>query len=594
MTELATSHRDLTGPFERPDVLTTMIVVSVLAAGLWLRLDGIRFGLPAVYNPDEVAIMSRALSFAKGDLNPHNFVYPTFFFYALAGWIAGYFGLGLATGAFASIAAFEQQFFRDPSGVYLAGRLLGALCGTLTIFVTFVFGSRHFGRIAGMSAAAFIAVAPYAVRDAHYVKHDIPATLVVLLGMIAIFRVWPGSSQKGIRLTDVIVAGALCGVASSIHYYAVFACLPLVLAAWTRARATGSAPVESVLVACAAAAAAATTFFLLSPYIVIDWQTAWRDMNANRRIVVDRAVASTGGAFGSLPDYLAMLSRDAMGWPVVLLAIAGFLVISRRSNRTLVLFAVFPISFLLFLGITVPAGRYLNPVLPLIAVSAGVAVSSLSALAGVRARGILAALLTVAAAQPAIRLSVRTVELFNETDTRTLAQRYIETRIPEGSTVLIQPYSVSLRPSRASLEEALRTNLPRDRRIPTKVSLQLALEPYPEPSYRLLYLGDGGLDTDKIYVRYGELGGDRRLDRLHELGVGVIVITRYRMPQPMTLPFLRALDAEGRHLATFSPFRFDAPAGSRLQMDPYLHNTNARPDPALERPGPQTEIWQID
>ena len=56
---------------------------------MWLRVRGLGFGLPAVYNPDEVAIMSRALAFAKGDLNPHNFLYPTLYFYALFGWIGG-------------------------------------------------------------------------------------------------------------------------------------------------------------------------------------------------------------------------------------------------------------------------------------------------------------------------------------------------------------------------------------------------------------------------------------------------------------------------------------------------------------------------
>ena len=38
--------------------------------------------------------MSRALGFAKGDLNPHNFLYPTFYFYVLFGWIGGYFAAG--------------------------------------------------------------------------------------------------------------------------------------------------------------------------------------------------------------------------------------------------------------------------------------------------------------------------------------------------------------------------------------------------------------------------------------------------------------------------------------------------------------------
>src|SRR5207247_441078 len=61
-------------------------VLAVTALAVALRLIGLRYGLPAVYNPDEVAIVSRALAFAKGDPNPHNFLYPTFYFYVLFAW----------------------------------------------------------------------------------------------------------------------------------------------------------------------------------------------------------------------------------------------------------------------------------------------------------------------------------------------------------------------------------------------------------------------------------------------------------------------------------------------------------------------------
>ena len=70
-------------------LLLALAAIGVLAAGL--RLLGITFGLPAVYNPDEIAIMSRALAFAKGDLNPHNFLYPTFYFYVLFAWVGASF-----------------------------------------------------------------------------------------------------------------------------------------------------------------------------------------------------------------------------------------------------------------------------------------------------------------------------------------------------------------------------------------------------------------------------------------------------------------------------------------------------------------------
>ena len=95
---------------------------SASRAGRRAAPQGLGFGLPAVYNPDEIAIMSRALAFAKGDLNPHNFLYPTFFFYALFAWIGGLLRGRVTTGNVASLAPFQSQFFIDPSGIYLAGR----------------------------------------------------------------------------------------------------------------------------------------------------------------------------------------------------------------------------------------------------------------------------------------------------------------------------------------------------------------------------------------------------------------------------------------------------------------------------------------
>ena len=60
---------------------------AILVLSVVLRVIGLKYGLPAVYNPDEVAITARALAFAKGDLNPHNFLYPSFYFYVLFVWL---------------------------------------------------------------------------------------------------------------------------------------------------------------------------------------------------------------------------------------------------------------------------------------------------------------------------------------------------------------------------------------------------------------------------------------------------------------------------------------------------------------------------
>ena len=117
-----------------------VVLGAIALVALGLRLHGIQFGLPAVYNPDEVAIMARALSFAKGTLNPHNFLYPSFYFYVLFAWVGAYLGTVWLTGGVASIAALQQLYFIDPTGIYTAGRVLGALMGTACVPAVFIAG----------------------------------------------------------------------------------------------------------------------------------------------------------------------------------------------------------------------------------------------------------------------------------------------------------------------------------------------------------------------------------------------------------------------------------------------------------------------
>ena len=42
----------------------------ICGVGLWLRLRGLGYGLPAIYNMDEVAIMNRAMAFGTEKLPP--------------------------------------------------------------------------------------------------------------------------------------------------------------------------------------------------------------------------------------------------------------------------------------------------------------------------------------------------------------------------------------------------------------------------------------------------------------------------------------------------------------------------------------------
>jgi len=549
----------------------------ILAVALALRIYGLRYGLPAVYNPDEVAIMSRALAFAKGDLNPHNFLYPTLYFYVLFVWEGMAALAAVATGAVASFDAFQREFFVDPTRVYVAGRLLTALLGTATVAATFALARRIAGPVAGLTAALAVAVSPLHVRDSHYVKHDVPVTLLIVLAYLAydkLWRVFPSETGtfETVRTGEVIWAAVVTGLAFSTHYYAIFLAIPL---AWSAARRAAS-PGDAVRRVALAALVSAAVFFLCSPFILAEPGTAIRDMQANRQIVVDRAVGSLGyGA--TLARYGVMLVQDTLEWPLVLFAVLG--VMSTDARRAAWLLA-FPVPFFFFIASTYPASRYLIPIVPFLAIFAGIAAARVA-----RWNPVAPWILVPALALLPLLTSLRTDRFIRQTDTRTLARAFVEAHVPGSATVLIQPYSVPLEPTADALREAVVRS---GREMPTKTRLQIARKPYPAPAYRLIYIGRG-MDADKLYLPAEALQTDP-LAALRAEHVAFVVLKRYNDEAPATLPLTAALARDGRRLAVFSPYR----EGAATRPEPFLHNTDARITAALERSGPIVEIWQIN
>jgi Dolichyl-phosphate-mannose-protein mannosyltransferase len=554
---------------------------AVVVAALALRMLGLRYGLPAVYNPDEVAIMSRALAFAKGDLNPHNFLYPTLYFYVLFAWEGLTAVAAVATRAVDSFGAFQREFFLDPTRVYVAGRLLTALLGTATVIATFALARRIAGPIAGLTAAIAVAVSPLHVRDSHYVKHDVPVTLLILLAYLAYERLWrvfPAETGtfETVRTSEVAWAAILTGLAFSTHYYAIFLAIPLV---WSAARRAAS-PQEALRRVGLAAVISAAMFFLGSPFILAEPATAIRDIQANRQIVLDRAVGSLGyGA--TLTRYAVMLARDTLEWPFVLFAAIGALVAVREEPRRAMWLAAFPVPFFFFIASTYPASRYLVPLVPFLAVLAGMSVAHIARWNRTAAWVVIPALAILP-----LMTSVRTDLFIRQTDTRTLAREFIERHVPDGATILTQPYSVPLDATARSLQEAVQRT---GKALPTRTRLQIERNPYPAPAFRLIYLGQG-LDADKLYLPLDTLSAGDPLSLLRAERVAFVVLKRYNDEAPAMSPVTAVLAREGRRLAVFSPYR----EGTATRPEPFLHNTDARITAALERSGPIVEIWQLN
>jgi hypothetical protein len=564
-----------------------LVVIGALAAAL--RFLALGYGLPAVYNPDETPILNRALALAKGDPNPHNFLYPSLYFYSLFAWETLFFLVGRVAGLFASLNDFQREFFTDPSRLFLAGRALTATFGVATVLAVYWYGRRLYGRTAGLAAAAFLAVAPIAVRDAHYVKLDVPVTLFVVLTHAVLARIVSDPVAAANRRVWLL-AGLFAGLSVSTHYYAAFVVVPVVAMAVATATRTGAWGTSFRLLVWAGVAAIAG-FIVGTPFLMFEPRLALRHIGVLREIDVDPAVGI--GAFASVASYARMLFIDAVGWPVCVLAVCGFAWALVADWRRGVLLVSFTLAFLAFIANTVPMTRYLNVVLPMFAMAAAFTVARVANWFGHRA-ALAAGVLTAAALVPGLVSSVRTDLLFRQDDTRTVARAFVESHLPPGTSILVQPYSAPLRPSREGLIEALRANLGSEKRASVKFQLMLGVEPYPSPAYRLIYLGDGGEDPEKIYISPSAFAGSAGLSPLRAHGVNYVILKVGNVDNPVLKPLRAALAREGRRIAEFSPYRPEATPAERLAVPPFLHNTAVRIHPALARPGPGIEIWSID
>ena len=123
------------------------VILTILFVGMVVRLWGIDFCLPyKECRPDETAIVSHALDFFSGDLNPHFFAYPTLYLYILFGFYLIYFSLCKVFGKYTPVADPLHEFAANPTNLYLIDRGISAILGTATIFVVYKLAEYLFGR----------------------------------------------------------------------------------------------------------------------------------------------------------------------------------------------------------------------------------------------------------------------------------------------------------------------------------------------------------------------------------------------------------------------------------------------------------------
>jgi hypothetical protein len=560
-----------------------LAAICVLAAGL--RALGIDHGLPAVYVHAEAQVLDAALAVGRS-LTPQHFGHPSLYPYLLFIWEGLFFVAGRIGGYFDSLLAFQQRLILDPSAHFLVGRSLSLVGSTLTVVAAYLLGRRLFDRSTGLIAAAALAVAPIAVRDAHYMKVDAIAALSLASALVALARL-VADSEAAAHRRYWIIAGLLTGIAVSTDYLASFLGFTMAAVILVDVRRTGSWPATSRL-ALWAVGGALVGFLAGSPTLPFNLPRVVTDVRAGS----DAAAAVLQGSLPGVFVHAKTLLSDAMGWPIGLAAVAGVIwMLASDWRRGIVLVSILG-PLIVFAATTVSSSRHVNVVLPLMAVAAGFTLAQIVRRVENPTR--LALLLTLPFI-PGLVGSFAWDLFLRQPDTRTLAAEFIESNIPAGSSVLVQPYGPPLTQSREGLLESLRVNLGKEANAPIRFQLMLGVSPYPQPSFRLIYLGDGALaaSADRVYIVPAEFSSGEGLAPLRRAGIEYVALTRGSATEPGLQELHAALAREGTRVAAFSPYRIGTSMAVQAAAPPFLHRAVGAVHRALERPGPTTEIWSV-
>jgi 4-amino-4-deoxy-L-arabinose transferase-like glycosyltransferase len=408
----------------------------ILLASLLLRLWGIKQGLPYSYNVDEAThFVPRAVGFFGHDLNPNYFLNPPAYSYLLYVVFELWFG---------SADAVARTYATDPTSVFVLARVVAAVLGVASVWLTYLAGRRLFeDRNVGLVAAAVAGFAFLPIFYSHLALNDVPTLAPVALSLYGI----AGVVRSG-RTGDYVLAGIGVGLAAATKYTGgvTLGCLVFAAACGVRA-ADGSRARRAIAGRFALALLIALAAFVISnPYSVLDF-SAFRDGLSMQASAAGGADPIKLGTNGSGISYYLWTFSWGLGWVPALAALGGaaLLLARRRWTLSLVLLPS-PVAFILYMGVQQRFfGRWLMPIFPIAAILGGYAVVELvrRIARGPRIRAVPAPVAGAIAAVVLLAQSVVTVihddAVLSRPDTRNLTRAWMVANVPPGSKVVVEP-----------------------------------------------------------------------------------------------------------------------------------------------------------
>jgi hypothetical protein len=414
-----------------------VLLALVVALGAAVRFYGLSWGAPYKhFHIDEHFVFLGAVEMRKefwaAALSPKFFMYSPLPMYLLIGLMEIYERV---------LHPFDLN---DPvHGVrfMVLGRAISATFGTATIVLVHAIARRVSGPAAGLVAAILTAAGVLHLRESHFFSVDVTLTFFSVLAWLLLVRV---ATEGTTRV--YVLSGVAIGLAVLCKYSAAFLvivagvahlCAPgrpargSSVAAWARWLWKGALP----------GMVAVITFFVLDPLVLAHFDKFRADVHANVTGPMSGELRAIWMAQFTNVEPLSYWVTNILWWglgaPFEIWSLAGVAWLLARRDRLGVMAAAFPIAYYLAAAQTItPYARYGVPLVPALAVAAGVLSGDL--LSRPRWRR-LAAVATTLVVVPTVLYAAAYMNVFIKPDSRLTASTWLERRVPEGARILVEP-----------------------------------------------------------------------------------------------------------------------------------------------------------
>jgi hypothetical protein len=422
---------------EQVTKLYLLVIIFIAAA---FRLHNIDFGLPSLWDDDEPFFLMFGLKLIKNEtLNPGWFGHPgTTTIYLISLCTAAVYTIGGIVGSWSNAAEFVSAIYARPEIIMVPQRVMIAIPGLISVWLTWRIGQRIHSAAAGLVAAAILALSPLHIELSQLIRTDVQMTMWILWCVYASLPLGDGY-RTGSLIWSSLLAGIACATKwpGALILLVPVAFILVLPASW-------SAKLGRIALSLLCSAGA---LVLVSPYLLLDYRTVLANVMVEGR---DRHLSQTsGGLVETLSTYLFDVMPNALGWPALLLATAGLMVAltSRSPVKSAIPIAVPTLAFLGLISLqSIMWPRWAVPMLPFLAIAAGIFSAALTErLATLNTRSRILAHLSVGLLVFApLVVGARNAAVERSNDTRDLAVEWVQTHVPATATVAVETPAIAL------------------------------------------------------------------------------------------------------------------------------------------------------